>query len=638
MRQKRSKAPRSKSPRTARVVLVAPDPHLLALFNREHPDLDVATASGPAELQAALDEGAELAVIDVEDPLLAHVLAHETAPRIVVTARPTTRTGDEFDGVLHRPYDPRDVRRVVRSVLGLRTGPVLDPSRWLDVVRLVLPWLRIAAVVGAVAAIAPHAPGLAAGVLLTVLAVTLAERASQVRAWLATAADVVTAAVAIGATGGPSSGFVAFGFAVAARAGFKLRPPRAVGAGLALSLFSIGGWLPVADPAVSVSQLASFATVFPTLALTVAFARRLWPTPDAAPVGLLAEANRAFRRFQRVAVQAPGLLSAAGVASSSLEGLRRLPGVLGAAVVLEDSGRLYEVASDGLLDHDPVVLNPARTGQVLSRQELPTGVRRAAPPEAHWSTLPLRVDGRINGALLVACHRRPSRRTRAAFADLAVDAALALENTRVFDRLRQLAGDEERLQLAEALHRGPAQTLTHVQLELDLASLQPPEPDDLKRLAASVRHAQGELRAAMSRLRVTAGGAGLATALRDHCRELAAITRPAIHVEAQPVPPLAPERERALFAIARDIVDQALRSPGTQRIDVGLGASADTVLVLIENRGGNTSQINHPAGGLGLPNLRAQAATIGATVDLLGVHADGYRVAVTCPVDVEVGV
>lgn len=133
-----------------------------------------------------------------------------------------------------------------------------------------------------------------------------------------------------------------------------------------------------------------------------------------------------------------------------------------------------------------------------------------------------------------------------------------------------------------------------------------------------------------------AGAAGLATALRDHCRELAAITRLAIHVDTRPVPRLAAERERALLSVVRDVIDQALRSPGTQRIDVGLSASADTVLVLVENRGGDTSRVNHPAGGLGLPNVRAQAAAFGGTVDLLAAHAGGYRVAVTCPVEVEV--
>lgn len=627
----------SKAFRTSRIVLVAPDPHLLQLFTREHPDLDLATVTTATELQTALDERPDLVVVDLEDPKLAQVLADEANPRTVVTTRAGTRTGAEFDAVLHRPYTPRDVRRVVRGALGLRTDPVLDPARWLDVSRRSLPWLRIAAAIGAVAATASHRPGLAASVLLTVLVVTLAERASQLRPWLAAAVDVVTAAVAIGATGGPSSGFVAFGFTVAARAGFKLQPSRAVLAGLALSLGSIGSWVPGPDPAVSASQLASFATVFPTLALTIAFARRLWPSADTAPVGLLAEANRAFRGLQRVAVQAPGLLSTSGVAASALEGLHRLPGVLGAIVALEEDGRLYEVAADGLLDHDPVILDAARTVRVFARKELPASVRRAAPPEAQWSTVPLRVDGRITGALLVAYGGRPSRRTRAAVADLAVGTALALENARVFDRLRGLAADEERVQLAAALHRGPAQTLTHVQLELDLAALQPPEPEDLARLAASVRHAQGELRAAMARLRATAGAVGLAGALRDHCRDLAAITRPAIHVDAQPVPRLGAGRERALFALVRDVVDQALRSPGTERIDAGLSASADTVLVLVENRGGDTSRLNHPAGGLGLPYLRSQATALGATVDLFAGAGSGYRVAVTCPIEVEVG-
>ncbi|MFN2555660.1 MAG: hypothetical protein ABR592_02100, partial [Nitriliruptorales bacterium] len=118
VRHMRSKARRSKATRTPRIVLVAPDPHLLQLFSREHPDLDLVTVTGASQLQSALDERTDLVVVDVEDPLLAHVLADEANTRVVVTARPTTRTGGEFDGVLQRPYAPRDVRRVVRSVLG----------------------------------------------------------------------------------------------------------------------------------------------------------------------------------------------------------------------------------------------------------------------------------------------------------------------------------------------------------------------------------------------------------------------------------------------------------------------------------------------------------------------------------------
>lgn len=133
------------------------------------------------------------------------------------------------------------------------------------------------------------------------------------------------------------------------------------------------------------------------------------------------------------------------------------------------------------------------------------------------------------------------------------------------------------------------------------------------------------------------GPMDLATALHDHCRELAALRRPGIHVDAQPVPRLTPDRERALFAVVRGLIDLAQRSPGTERIYVMLSASVDTVLILIDNQGGDTSRINHPAGGLGLPNLRVQAAAFGATIDLLAGRRSGYRVAVTCPVEVEVG-
>ncbi len=170
--------------------------------------------------------------------------------------------------------------------------------------------------------------------------------------------------------------------------------------------------------------------------------------------------------------------------------------------------------------------------------------------------------------------------------------------------------------------------------EFDGVLHRPYAAGDVRRIVQSVLGLRAE---SVLDLRAPDSAAALASTIRDHCRDLAVNSRPPINFEAQPVPGLDRDRERVLFAVVRDVVDQALRSPGTRRIDVVLSGSADAVLVLVINRGGDTSRVNHPAGGLGLPNIRARAAALAANVDLLAARGSGYQVTVTCPLEVEVG-
>src|SRR5205807_1350544 len=166
------------------------------------------------------------------------------------------------------------------------------------------------------------------------------------------------------------------------------------------------------------------------------------------------------------------------VADAAVQEIRDAMRSSAAAVLIQEAGTYAVVSSYGLRDPSNVLVRdptaglggPAIQGRtaVVRREELRPENAAALGDYDCWLVAPMRRDGIPQGMLVAACpdeHRHDSNKVL--LQRLADEVAVAVENARLFSRVREISIDEERRRLARELHDGVAQALTHLRFELE---------------------------------------------------------------------------------------------------------------------------------------------------------------------------
>src|SRR3954453_5686654 len=164
---------------------------------------------------------------------------------------------------------------------------------------------------------------------------------------------------------------------------------------------------------------------------------------------------------------------------------------------------------------------------------------------------------------------------------LAAHAAIAIENTRLHERSRELSIIEERNRLARELHDSVTQRLFGVKLAAEsAATLLERDPSkaavELARVSELARGAMEELRAVVFELRPgSLELEGLATVLRKHVDVLRRVSGVRIELKTCDVPRLAPGPATQVLRIAQEALGNALRHAAAKRIGVKLGGRGE---------------------------------------------------------------
>ena len=240
-----------------------------------------------------------------------------------------------------------------------------------------------------------------------------------------------------------------------------------------------------------------------------------------------------------------------------------------------------------------------REGRPLRLDDLTAHPASAGFPAHHprmrtLLAVPVRIRGAVVGSLYV-CDREDgapfSEADEQAMARFAVQAAVAMQNARLHERLAQLSVVAERERIAMDLHDGVIQSLFGVRLQLESAlSAMPAEAEPHARIDAAVERlgaVMADIRHYIFDLRAqTAGDADLARLLG----QLVASMRegpdfqPDLRVEgtARPV-------RRAvlwdLWHVARAVLTHAVRGPGGDRPVLTLRYGAQEVVLELQDQG-----------------------------------------------------
>ncbi len=252
-----------------------------------------------------------------------------------------------------------------------------------------------------------------------------------------------------------------------------------------------------------------------------------------------------------------------------------------------------------------------------------------------WLGVPLRIQDRVVG-MITLDRWQPGGFTpeeiklASAFADLA---ALAMENARLYERAHELAAAEERNRLARDLHDSASQSLYSLTLFAEAArrAAQAGElsqvDSHLVRVRETAQQSLREMRLLVHQLRAPVlEELGLTGALQqrlDAVEKRSGVQAELASIGDQPLPPTV---EDALFGIAQEALNNALKHAAATRVWVRVvrGTRFAELEVGDDGRGFDPDKADL-SGGAGLVNMQERAQQLEGRLQLLS-HPEGGTV------------
>ncbi len=282
------------------------------------------------------------------------------------------------------------------------------------------------------------------------------------------------------------------------------------------------------------------------------------------------------------------------------------------------------------------------------------GVGEMANAVRAWMTVPVTIKEQVYGVLYMY-HSQPGRYTEEQ-ARLALpfgnQAAVAIENTRIYEQAAALAALEERQHLARELHDAVSQTLFSASLAAEvLPRLWERDREAGLRCLSEVRQltrgALVEMRTLLLELRPAALVETELGALLSQLAEAATIrARIPVTVRAAPHCSLPPKVQVALYRIAQEALNNMTKHAEAKQVEVGLlcepplpceGRQPHAAMVELsvadDGRGFDVGHLPDGCRGLGLGIMRERAAGVGAALQIQSQPGQGTCITVTWPAE-----
>jgi signal transduction histidine kinase len=364
-----------------------------------------------------------------------------------------------------------------------------------------------------------------------------------------------------------------------------------------------------------------------------------------------------LQRVSQVVLAVARQLSTRDVLQMIVRSARSLVNARYAALgVPDDRGSFAEFVTDGIPERQQKEIGPLprqhgmlgvllREGKPLRVADIRADPRFEGWPSAHpemsdFLGVPIRDGSDTLGIIFAACKSAPGgflERDERLLGLFASHAAIALTNARLFERARELSILEERARLARELHDAVSQKLFSFRATARAAEVligRDPEraAAEIRSVAALSGQAHAELRAVIDGLAppdLAAGG--LAGSLRSYAmlagRTYGAQVR--FHVAAE-LPALGPQREAAVYRVAQEALNNALRHSGSASVCVSLTATRRRVVLEVADQGRGFAA-EAPSGGLGLASMRERAAAAGGALTVRSGPGEGTLVRLELP-------
>jgi signal transduction histidine kinase len=248
------------------------------------------------------------------------------------------------------------------------------------------------------------------------------------------------------------------------------------------------------------------------------------------------------------------------------------------------------------------------------------------PPMERFLGVPLMVRGQVFGNLYLTekLGGEPfSQADEDAVKTLAAQAAVAIENARLYEELERLAVLEDRERIAQELHDGVIQSLFAVGMSLQAAEGMAGDPDSVRdRVGSAVDAIDNTIRDLRNYIFGLRPGAvadrNLAAALEELARGFGEGTGN-IRIEHAVDPEVAARlsgRTSDVLQAAREAISNAARHSGASSIAVRLIRDAHAALLEIHDDGTGFDPGKVAGRGQGLSNLRSRATSMGGRLEI----------------------
>lgn len=358
----------------------------------------------------------------------------------------------------------------------------------------------------------------------------------------------------------------------------------------------------------------------------------------------LAEANSLLFALQRVAQTLPASLDLDEVLDSTLGRLRAMVRHDALAVYLVDptTSRAVPARTNGIADARPIHLDRLPSGLAtavaspktvrIDDLEPGSGVTAAARSGVYAA---LRARGALVGVLAVECNEPGAfgQQQAEVVHGLSEPFGIAIDNARMFLRIRTLAADEERMRIARDLHDHVGSSLALIGFEVDRALSVAHDHGDVEPVLGELRQ---HVSAVVSEVRDTLYD--LRTEVTD-TRDLPATahefltrvqqrsgieTRAQLHIE-QRLPFLI---ERELWQIVREAILNAERHSQARQLTVAAHQHDDRVVLTVRDDGVGIDATSARPDSYGLLGMRERAERLGAQLGIRSLPDRGTEVRV----------
>ncbi len=294
----------------------------------------------------------------------------------------------------------------------------------------------------------------------------------------------------------------------------------------------------------------------------------------------------------------------------------------------------------GLLGHLQRERRPIRLRD-LATHPSSVGFPKDHPPMRSFVGTPILLRGETLGNLYLTEKQGAEEFTQddvEALATLAAQAAIAIENARLYEQVERVSVLEERQRIRMDLHDGVMQSLYGVSLLLeDIADRIDAEPEHAKtqlhRSVDRLNAAIADLRGYVLGLRpVQASDQPLTQSLAllaDQARSNALLDVE-VDIAPQAAARLDSSRREAAYYIAADALGNIARHARARNASVRLFATEAGVILEIADDGVGFD-VTQNTSGHGLHNMRERAFAVGATLDLVSTPGAGARVRLELP-------
>jgi signal transduction histidine kinase len=253
-----------------------------------------------------------------------------------------------------------------------------------------------------------------------------------------------------------------------------------------------------------------------------------------------------------------------------------------------------------------------------------------------WMGVPLIAGDHMIGILSLN-HDLPnfyqSQHADLAFA-LANQAAIALENARLYEQARTLATLRERQRLARELHDSVSQELYGISLNAQSAreTLETAPDEAAQAIEMIAQHAEAgtaEMRALLLELRPEfLQYEGLIGALSRQVAILRTSYRMIVHVSFGEEPEISLEKKLALYRIAQEALHNVVRHAQASTVTLRLAREDSHILLEVCDDGTGFDPESNFSGHLGLQSMKERVAELNGTLTIQSTPENGTTISV----------